>query len=385
LAAVALAGSIAVGIGFAQTRPAPPAPSEAKPSAAPREQLNKILDAMSYHDRDVLPIALHLESDQYNLDAPAGSQHYATNVIDQRLDGKRFDSIMSGYRVQDGERRGGQVNRSVFTGDQYLYRQQSGGDQSHLIAVLQPKDEASRTRIFYSMWGSTLFGYLPGDEKPVATLLQNATDVVLQDRQEEVDSFACDVIEGKTDHGVYKLWVDPEHDYRIRRAIIDKGANDLFYGKPASTPRPEGMQDRTLTSVHLEISEVHLEKIGGHFIPTVESMTNTSRTIAGKENHSKIVVKRSKIDLEPDFEKLGAFVMDGIPEGTVLFNSDPNDTRTPTSGVTARRSRWPRTAGPSWAGFNFPATRTSAPFSSGSEASTPGSHQKDSERRTPTV
>jgi hypothetical protein len=148
---------------------------------------------------------------------------------------------------------------------------------------------------------------------------------VLHDRREDVDGVACQVIEGKTDHGVYKLWIDPEHDFRIRRAIVDKGPDDLYGGRRVSTDFPEGMQDRTITSMHMEISKVALEKIGGHFIATVESTTATYKRVSGKEDHTKIVVKRSQIDLNPDFEKLGAFVMDEIPEGAPLTSFDPND------------------------------------------------------------
>ena len=319
---MALAGSVSLGLAFAQTRPAPRAATETKARAASREQLNKILDAMLYQDRAVLPLALHVESELYNLDAPAETQHVQTLVMEQRADGKRLDAIVSVRSLRNGQLQERQVNRSIFTGDQYLYRQQLKGDRSYPVsASLYPKNEA--LRILANEY--TLLGCLPGDEKPVGTLLQNASGAVLYDHREDVDGFACDVIEGTTDHGVYKLWIDPEHDYRIRRAIIDKGANDLYYGKPVSTPRPEGMQDQTLTSVHMEISEVHLEKLGDRFLPTAETVTTTDKTVTGKENHSKLLVKRSQIDLEPDFEKLGAFVMDEIPEGTSLNNFDPND------------------------------------------------------------
>ena len=326
LAAVALAASVAVGVGFAQTRPAPRSGMDTPPSAASREQLNKILDAMLYHDRAVLPIALHTEIDLYNLDAPAHSQHNQTYVFEQRLDGKRLDSLMNVYRLRDGEFRHGQVNRRVFTGDQFVYRQQQVGDHPYPAgASLYPKEEAAKIMGVNYMWGCTLFGHLPGDEKPVATLLKNAADVVLHDRREDVDGFACQVIEGKTNHGVYKLWIDPEHDFRMRRAIIDKGPDDLYGGKRVSTDFPEGMQDRTIASMHMEISKVALEKIGDHFIATVESTTATYKRVSGKEDHTKIVVKRSQIDLNPDFEKLGAFVMNEIPEGTRLTSFDPND------------------------------------------------------------
>jgi beta-lactamase regulating signal transducer with metallopeptidase domain len=326
LTVVALAGGVSLSLAFAQTRPAPRAGTEAKSSAASREQLDKILDAMLYHDRAVFPIALHADIDLYNLDAPADSQHNQTYVFDQRLDGKRLDSLMNVYRLRDGEFHHDQVNRSVFTGAQFLYRQQQvGSSSSGLTASLDSKEKAVRIMAYDYIWGCTLFGHLPGDEKPVASLLKDASDVVLQEHREDVDGVACHVIEGRTDHGTYKLWVDPEHDYRIRRAVIDKGPDDVWYGKPVSTPPPEGMQDYPRISVHVEISDVHLEKIDGHFIPTVESETATTRKSNGKEDRYKVIVKRSQIDLKPDFEKLGAFVMDGIPEGTAVWNSDPND------------------------------------------------------------
>jgi hypothetical protein len=61
------------------------------------------------------------------------------------------------------------------------------------------------------------------------------------------------------------------------------------------------------------------------FIATAETETTTDRTNGGKEYRWQVIVKRSRIDWRPDFEKLGAFVMDGIPEGTRLINRDPND------------------------------------------------------------
>jgi hypothetical protein len=326
LAAVALSGSLAVGIGFAQTRPAPFSLADIPSPTVSREQLDKILDAMLYHDRAVLPIALHTEIDLYDLDAPADSQHNQTYVFEQRLDGKRLDSLMNVYRLRDGQFQHQQVNRRVFTGEQFVYRQQQIGDRSYpQHASLYPKEEAARILGVDYMWGSTLLGYLPGDEKPVATLLKNAADVVLHEEREDVDGFACYVIEGKTDHGVYKLWIDPAHDFRIRRAIIDKGPDDLYHGRLVSKAVAEGMRDRNPTSIHTEISGVNLEKIGGHFIATVERATTTRRIVAGTETHGQIVVKRFQIDPNPDFVKLGAFVMDEIPDGTPLSNFDPND------------------------------------------------------------
>jgi len=200
------------------------------------------------------------------------------------------------------------------------------GDRSHPVgAVLYPRQEATRIMAYSYIWGSVLLGYLPTDVQPIATILKNAEGVVLLERMEDVDGSACHVIEGRTDHGTYKLWIDPERDYRLRRAIVDKGPGHPYFGKIISTQVPEDQEDRTTASVHIELSDVRLEKIGGRFIPVAETETTTTRRVSGKESHSRIVVTRSQIDRSPDFEKLGAFVMDEVPEGTRLTSFDLDD------------------------------------------------------------
>jgi hypothetical protein len=97
-------------------------------------------------DDPVMLIALHAEIDLYDLDAPADSQHNQTYVFEQRLDGKRLDLLMTVNRLRDGAWRCEQVNRRVFTGEQFLYRQQQtvGSGSNPLTVVLYPKDEAIR-------------------------------------------------------------------------------------------------------------------------------------------------------------------------------------------------------------------------------------------------
>jgi len=306
---------IVVGISFAQTRPAEPAEAD-DPSS--RAKLNQILDAMLYHDKAAMPVAMHVEIEMHNLDEPAESAHRQTYSFEQRFDGRRLDSAMTVYRLEDGKRNRTQENRRVFTGSQYVYRQQTGNS---LHVSLKPVDEAKRIMAYYHLWGGVLLGHLNGDLKPVAAILKDSPAVALQDQMEAVGSFLCHVIEGKTDHGSYKIWVDPEHDYRIRKSVVDKGPGDMWFGKPIPEDAPD---DRWTTATeHMEISDVRFERIGDHFIPTAETMTTRMVTTDGSEHRGRMVVTRSQIDVDPDFEKLGAFVMDGVPDGTRVSNSDP--------------------------------------------------------------
>ncbi|MHC4580280.1 MAG: secretin N-terminal domain-containing protein, partial [Planctomycetota bacterium] len=327
LAVSIAAGCIAVGVAFAQTRPAKPVVAEGEsPTASPagmddsrsRTKLNQILDAMLYHDKAAMPIAMHVEIKMYDLRKPPDSAHRQTYSFEQRLDGRRLDSTMTVYRLEDGKRTRTQENRRVFTGSQFVYRQQTRGS---LHVGLEPADEAKRVMAYYHLWGGVLLGYLRGDQKPVAAILKDSPGVTLRDRMEPVGDFLCHVIEGKTDHGAYKIWVDPEHDYRIRRSVVDKGPGDMWFGRPIPEGPPEG--GSATATEHMEISDVKLQRIGDRFIPTAETLTATMMRTDGSEYRDRMAVTRSQIDLDPDFGELGAFVMDGVPDGARVANSDP--------------------------------------------------------------
>jgi beta-lactamase regulating signal transducer with metallopeptidase domain len=325
LTVAALTACISVGLAFAQTHPARQTPSESAQSPASWAKLNEILDAMLRHDTDVMPIALHADMDLYRAEGTQDWQHEETYSFEQRLDARRLDSIMKRYRIEDGKPIHTQNARRIFTGAQYLYFQQEIGllDQDHGLVSVDPPEEAKRIMAHHLLWGSVLLGYLDGDQKPVAAILKDSPATILHDLMEKVDGFACYVIESSTDHGRYQLWVDPQHDWRIRRATVHKGPGDIRFGSPMPDAVPT--DNRMTVRVHKEISGVRLERIAGRFIPVAETEAGTYMDGDGTERRTKVVVTRSAVDLSPDFGKLGAFVMDAVPEGTHLVVFDPND------------------------------------------------------------
>ena len=322
VAAILLAACVTLGVAFAQTRPASQPSGESPQAAASRAKLNAILDAMLAHDAAFMPIAMHVDIELYGYEAEQW-KHAETYSFEQRFDGRRLDSVFTRYRIEDGKPRHTQNARRVFTGEQYLYRQEEiAPTGNRLSASLYPPEEATDVMAYYFLWGGVLLGYMDADRKPVAAILKDSPTTILHDEMEKVDGFACHVIEGSTNHGTYQIWVDPQCDYRIRRAIVHKGPGDMYYGKPI--PK-NATGDDDIVRVRNEISEVKLEKIGDHFISVAETQVGIVVRTGGKESRSKEVVKRSAIDVSPDFERLGAFVMDNIPEGTRLWIFDPNN------------------------------------------------------------
>ncbi len=323
IAAVVLALCVTFGIAFAQTRPAQPS-SKTDSSSPSRKKLNVILDAMLVHDKAFMPIAMHVDIEQYGQDA--GEWRPAEILrFEQRFDGQRFDSIMTRYKIENGESRHIQNRRDILTGEQYVRRQQEIGYPVPGKYSLDSPQAAKDEMAYSQLWGSVLLGYMSGDRKPVAAILKDSPTTVLHDAMEDVDGFACHVVEGSTNDGTYRIWVDPKCDYRIRKAIIDKDSGDMYFGRPIGKDT-SGESWKEIVRVHDEISDVRIEKIGDHFVPVTETSVGSVLRTDGKEGRGRQVVRRSTIDVSPDFEKLGAFVMDGIPEGTRLWMFDPNNT-----------------------------------------------------------
>lgn len=118
-------------------------------------------------------------------------------------------------------------------------------------------------------------------------------------------------MEAKTARGTYTVWIDPSVGYQLRRAVVSKQPGDLYGDKKL---RSQGT-DFQMTGQQTEIHNVRFEKIGGHFIPMQATMENRAFYAGGVEQ-TRETAKRSDLQLDPDFARLGAFVMDGIADGT---------------------------------------------------------------------
>jgi len=193
--------------------------------------LQEILDSMHALQENIPPFSVHIESQTRILEHPTLAPGEGELIkIDLRLDQQRFD--MEKTRVDQGKTV--QEIRVVSTPNQQINRQQ--GFWREGAPVIAGIRESGDAKAVMSKWiyGSSyyLIGYFAGDTKPVAHILKHANNVILLEEKENIAGFQCYVIEGKTRHGYYKLWIDPEHDYSIRKAIIQRSPGDIVRGKP---------------------------------------------------------------------------------------------------------------------------------------------------------
>ena len=163
-------------------------------------------------------------------------------------------------------------------------------------------------------FGGPLFGKMYGSNyKSVADLLGEAANLHIHDEKENIDGVACFVLEGTSKYGKVTAWIAPEKGYNAMKWVIEKDSHHLFDDAAISKkwPSVEGGQ------VLFNVKELH-EIIGEDntvFAPKLAYFTHITNFRGGTKSVDHYEYKTSDIQLNPDFEALGAFKMD-VPNGT---------------------------------------------------------------------
>jgi len=271
--------------------------------------------------------AMHVD---YNMSRPHQDSHYPPlgwiSSMDVRVDGSKFDQIDQTWDTRPGKKEPETQykSRTIWDGHRRIHRQQYQGPGPQQI---QPSVTSTPLDIrLISV--EFLFGIAWGDQAPMAQVVRESGVARLRPRQEDVAGYACQVIDAKTVRGAYTLWLDPDAGYQIRRALVVRKPGDLWFDKPLAS---EGT-DFTTTGIELNVQDIQIDKIDGHFVSIQGSLEKKwFFGSGGKFDSYREVAKRSNLQFNPDFQRLGAFVMDGIPDGTRISNMDRDG---PLAGLT---------------------------------------------------
>ena len=142
--------------------------------------------------------------------------------------------------------------------------------------------------------------------------ITNIADVLSSDPGEALDTemingTLCYVIKAKVRQGTVTAWIAPDKGFNLLKYIIHKSSGDFFNDKPMDETK---MEKWTVT-----IDSIELEKIGDIFVPVSGRSTHKILFKGGDTKTTSIRVKRSDIQLKPDFEAMGAFKIN-LPDGT---------------------------------------------------------------------
>jgi RNA polymerase sigma factor (sigma-70 family) len=237
---------------------------------------------------------------------------------DIRAEPGKFDETSQTWDLRPGDTKPHPQfdRRWIWDGRRIIGRQQYRGDpKAKLLATVSSHAPES---FLFDDSGQVLHGVAYGDSESAAKVMRKSAVAGLR-APEMVQGHSCQVIEAKTARGTYTLWVDPNAGYLFRRARIVKHSGDLFYGDKL----PADGTSRTVTGIELDINDVDLTEIDGHFVAM--GCTTDWKTFVGSDGQYRLdhsTFKRSRFEFNPNFPSLGAFAMDGIAEGSRILSLD---------------------------------------------------------------
>lgn len=160
--------------------------------------------------------------------------------------------------------------------------------------------------------GAPALGFLNDDINRVDKILNEEKEVVLELKGGNVLGISCYVINTKTSkHGDYQLWIAPERDYHIVKAVSIKGSGVAY--KNGTLPPNVTIQE--------SMEVIKFKLIDGTWIPMEVSVKHKQIDIVNGKKYfvtTHHVHKRTDILLNPDHETLGSFSTDHIPNGTTV-------------------------------------------------------------------
>ena len=258
----------------------------------------------------------------------------SSSTVESNFEEKRQEMTRYRYR-RDGDRL--DVDRSLYgldaegkalTVPKYRTRAMIDGE-GHAIAyygattapteVLFTADGRKELGYTRAQLGSAgaLDGYLANDQVGLVELLRQAKDLRLHPSKETVQGVECYLLEASTDHGTYKVWLDPSHGYLPRKAIVQKRGGDVFDHKP--------LTETPLLEADFILSAVEIQQVDGRLVPVACETEETWRLRDGRSQTMHTAHKRARIDFDPDFQAMGAFTPD-IPNGTRVNYQDYTET-----------------------------------------------------------
>lgn len=172
--------------------------------------------------------------------------------------------------------------------------------------------------------GRFLDGYTPGHPSFSIPEAMREGGLRLRDEMEVVDGHKTYVLEAKNQYGEKILWIDPEFGFNPRRIIMRRTANTMYDEETlrrGPDPLPPGSISREPVSLisleEIKLESIEIEKLGDAFVPKMSTITVSTSYANGESTKSIAQYNRKNMDLTPDFDSMGAFILD-VPDGTPI-------------------------------------------------------------------
>ncbi|MHC4834772.1 MAG: hypothetical protein ACYSOF_08500 [Planctomycetota bacterium] len=258
----------------------------------------------------------------YNKQRPSigkGHLYEQHNNVELRSDGNRYYSSLKIWGDTPGgspttQQQAG-ITRSLWDG-QFRYQYMLNPDSTERNRIkngqlyIKPQSECKvpPRRICDSADGGVLRGFFYGSNERIDEEIKQAETISLEPETETVNGSQCYVIHANTKRCKYKIWIDPEHDYHIARAVVHRQWGSASRPETRSTPPPEGTSQSTMENVVFK-------KIDDIWVPVECDCTLNIKYVDGAYNKSQSHHRVTDYVINPDHDTLGSFETDFIRNG----------------------------------------------------------------------
>lgn len=237
------------------------------------------------------------------------TDHYIKDHVFRRdKSKKRVEWLSKVIRLDDKGNQVGKysyLQKRIATGELYLNVSTLFGAKPKSAHVYLNYKELVENILGDPDTGSPLLGGTNGGATIISSLLDAQSDnmnISLDIKPEKINGMFSYKVISDTKHNKITAWISPEKGYNIVKWTLQK--------------KPEHYKGPLKLKSWLEIYEItELPKIEGVFVPTEATYTTRIEDISGLKFITNYKYRVEEIDLNPDFEKLGAFKID-LPNGT---------------------------------------------------------------------
>ncbi len=277
--------------------------------------LDAMREAYNAFPPHTMTVAKHRTFQTIDPKGERSAPKFSEYLLEFHRDGARFDGTRTTSNVDaEGKKSKAEVEQLVWDGEWFLrhYSHRRGsGDKKPIIHRSSDEQNANHALFQGSLYALELNAFLPVDHQPVyETLRPYATNLSVG--KNTVGNLLT--IEGTTPCGYYKLWVDAENNYILRKALVQKGP-DSHWGD-------DTLSKFGLVSIRYTFDAVLVETIDGLPVVTKAQYRYEIKTIEGKTRLDWGTFAVSKAALHPNFEALGAFRLRNVRDGTRVNDLD---------------------------------------------------------------
>lgn len=265
---------------------------------------------------------------------------HATSVLyvlqgEIRRNGELFDRILtSDYPALE---RPSRKTRYVWDARRWYMHYMGATAEESSLSFSDDAEKARRHVDNYFIL-SPLWGGFRGNVIPIVELLRDSEDAAVEQEMEDVNGRSCYVVAASTTAGRHRIWIDPERGYHIVKAEVKKRGGDAYYRETLPTPPyvvPKSILETwpkdippPATSPVIEyeftMDSVSFQKIGDTWVPVEAKWETRTLRENGRTSIASITFNASDVDLDPDFQALGAFKLDVI-DGTKVYGPPPDN------------------------------------------------------------